>query len=150
MIGEAMIANATEVYPGLWVGAAPPPGHYWARVDVMVFVAKELPKPGPKQYPGVIVRWYPFDDTMSPSDKDIDQALRAARAVAQDLADGKKVLVTCQMGRNRSGFVAALALHILTGRPGREAMRQVRMRRKDAVGVRAIANPVFQQYLMTL
>jgi protein-tyrosine phosphatase len=145
-----MISNATEVYPGLWVGAAPPPGHYWARVDVMVFVAKELPRPDPKRYPGVVVRWYPFDDSMTPSESDIEQALRGARAVSEDLAAGRKVLVTCQMGRNRSAFVAALALHILTGASGRVALRQVRMRRKDAVGVRAISNPAFQKYLLEL
>lgn len=144
----AMTAN--EVYPGLWVGAAPPPGHYWARVDVMVFVAKELPRPNPDAYPGVILRAYPFDDSMNPSDADIDMALRGARQIAQDLGAGHKVLVTCQMGRNRSAFVAALAIHILTGMPGRKALRLVRERRRDAVGVKALANPAFQKYLLAL
>ena len=70
-----------------------------------------------------------------------------AREIAADLKAGKRVLVTCRMGRNRSGFVAALALRLL-GVPATDALRVVRSRRKDALGVRAISNPEFQRLLL--
>lgn len=142
--------DATRVAKKLWVGAAPPPGDYKELgFDVIVFVADDVQPPS-SGYPGVIIRRFPFNDVGNPSREDMETALVAADAVASDLARGRRVLVTCRMGRNRSGFVAALALHFLTGQPGRVTYAVVSTKRRDMLGVHAIANPTFREYLMSL
>lgn len=138
--------HASRVAQNLWVGAAPPPGDYSSKLDVIVLVASDY-QPRAEAFPKVSVRHHPFDDTATPVKRDVVAAARAAREVATDLKAGKRVLVTCRMGRNRSGFVAALALRLL-GVPAKEALRVVRSRRKDAMGVRAISNPEFQRLLL--
>jgi protein-tyrosine phosphatase len=130
------------------VGSAPPPGEY-PDYQVIVLVSDEYQPPS-TAFPGVRVRRFPFNDVPNPSPQDFDIAWQAAEAVARDLALGRRVLVTCRMGRNRSGLVAALALHILTGASGAEVLDIVSSRRRDALGVKAISNPAFQQYLLNL
>lgn len=138
--------DASPITTRLYVGAAPPPGFYGARFDVVVLVSKEY-QPGKGAFPDVRVRSYPFDDSTRPSREDFMMAWAAATAVANDLAEGRRVLVTCRMGRNRSALVAALALHMTTGMSGRRAMRAVESRRVDRLGVHALANPAFRAFL---
>jgi len=57
----------------------------------------------------------------------------AARTVAQRVKEGKRVLVTCMAGLNRSGFVTALALHHIYGWSGDECIKHVQSRRDDAL-----------------
>lgn len=141
--------DATEVYRQIWVGSAPEPGYYAGRFDVLVLTSLEYQPPG-YGFPGVIVRRFPFNDTGRPSDEDFGQAWRAATAVAHDVAQGRRVLVTCNMGRNRSALVAALAIHMLTGMSGARAGRLVRERRTDQLGVKALSNDAFRGMLRSL
>lgn len=140
---------ASRILDGLWVGAAPPPGGYSDRFDVIVFTADEYQPPA-SMFPGIRVRHFPFDDSGRPTDRDLETAWAAAEAVARDLRRGQRVLVTCRMGRNRSALVAALALYLITEAPGADILALVRDRRTDAVGVQALANRTFQAYLRAL
>jgi protein-tyrosine phosphatase len=75
------------------------------------------------------------DNSLIPlSREDLSVALRAAREVADGLAAGRKTLVTCWMGWNRSGLVSALSLHFLLGCSGQTAYKIVREARKNALG----------------
>jgi protein-tyrosine phosphatase len=47
-----------------------------------------------------------------------EEAVTTARKLARALRKGKRVLVMCVQGRNRSGLVAAMALSYLTKKPG--------------------------------
>jgi protein-tyrosine phosphatase len=141
--------DASQIIGGLWVGGAPPPGNYADRFDVLVFTAEEY-QPDDRHFPGARVRRFPFDDSVRPSDEDLMTAWTAAEAVARDLRRGRRVLVTCAMGRNRSAFVAALALHIVTGEPGADMAALVRAHRVDRTGVSALANSTFRAYLRGL
>lgn len=141
--------SASRIVEGLYVGSEPPPGDYTGMVDVIVLVAEEY-QPDDSAFPGVRVRRFPFDDTRVPSDRDIAMAWAAGEAIARDMRRGRRVLSTCHMGRNRSALVAALALHLVTGESGAEALRIVRSRRTDDVGVRALSNPTFQRLLSAL
>lgn len=49
----------------------------------------------------------------------------AAQAVAQHVRDGRRVLVTCHHGRNRSGVIAGLAL-VELGIPRAHAVQRIR------------------------
>ncbi len=73
-----------------------------------------------------------------------ETALRAADFVASSVRAKRRVLVTCQMGVNRSGLIVAVALHKLTGLPGRSCIEIVRKNR----GMQHV--PGTARYLMPL
>ena len=85
------------------------------------------------------------DNFFAPVEDQIDVALNGAQRTARALDKGQKVLVTCYLGKNRSGLVSALALHLLTGCGGDEAVRTVKKGRPGA-----LENPQFTAYLMAL
>jgi protein-tyrosine phosphatase len=140
------VLDASEIAPGLWVGAAPEPGHYGARFDTLVLVASDY-QPPDEAFPGVRVRRFPFGDNLQPTERDLMTAWAAATAVANDLVSGRRVLVTCRMGINRSALVAALALHMVTGMSGERAAAIVRLRRRTREGFHALSNPAFRAFL---
>jgi protein-tyrosine phosphatase len=141
--------SASRIVGDLYVGAAPPPGNYADQFDVIVLTADEY-QPAASMFPGVRLRHHPFDDSPDPQPRDLMTAWTAAEAVAQDMRRGRRVLVSCRMGRNRSGLVAALALHLVTGESGAAVLALVRERRVDDVGVHALSNRAFQRFLRTL
>ena len=69
-------------------------------------------------------------------------AIEAGKFVARKLSEGKRVLVTCQQGRNRSGLVSAIALAV-GGMQPHQAIRLIQQRRKSA-----LTNPSFVRFLM--
>jgi protein-tyrosine phosphatase len=133
-----MKRDITHLYGKLYIGGYPEPGD-WRDFDLIYFVAAEMP-PVRHGYLGPEVRWYPFDDSES---VDLTMGRLAAESVARNLLRGRKVLVTCQMGRNRSAFVCALAIHLVTGASGARAAGLVRRLRVDRMGVRALQNRHF-------
>lgn len=86
----------------------------------------------------------PIDDARLTDDEKA-LAATAADRVARYLRRGRRVLVTCFMGRNRSGLVSALALHKLHGCGGRTAAEIVRTHRENA-----LTNPSFLRYLYAI
>lgn len=136
-----------EVVPGLWQG-----GHDVRSQDGTACVVRDEfdlvvslatregygPADGVEQ---VVVRM---------ADAGIDPALgERLDAVARDVADavtgGRRVLVRCSGGLNRSGLVVALAL-IRLGHPSDEAVALVRAAR----GPWALTNPGFVTHLRSL
>ena len=87
----------------------------------------------------------PIDDAVLTRDE-MFLASRAADLVTANFLAGREVLVTCMKGRNRSGLVVALALHMMSGCGGKAALRAVRNRRLHAEGP-ALVNPTFVQLL---
>jgi protein-tyrosine phosphatase len=108
-------------------GSAPPPGVRMP-FDVVVLAAREY-QPA---LPGYEVLRVPLDDRFPP-DPPPDARTRAlvrevAARVARRVRAGKRVLVTCRKGINRSGLVAGLALTEL-GVPGIKAATMIRLLR---------------------
>ena len=152
--------DAHEVFPGLWQGSWPKPGRWLANqgVSTLVLCAYEYqppfaypdflaPLPGIRQanpWPGVRVIYAPNDDRSDqPPPRDVLQkAVEAGRVVAADLQMGRRVLSTCWQGRNRSGLVSALGLHMLLGISGDAAVDIVRKNRRGAM-----TNPLFCEML---
>jgi protein-tyrosine phosphatase len=143
------VLNASAITRNLSVGAAPEPGYYSARFDTLVLVSEEY-QPPDSAFPGIRVRRFPFDDSVHPSPRDFETAWAAGEAVARDITRGRRVLVTCSLGRNRSALVAAIALYLVMGVSGAQAANLVRARRVDAYGVRALSNPAFRRFLRGL
>ena len=128
--------GASQIIPNLWQGGLVPRGHIQG-VDVLVLCAMEH-QPRSAELPGVrMVVHAPMDDA-EPSLEEVVTARQAAAHVAHALRHGRRVLVTCAQGRNRSGLVSALALTRLGASPD-QAIRLVRRAR----GANALSNPHF-------
>jgi len=61
------------------------------------------------------------------------------------VTDGRRVLVTCAAGLNRSGLVTAIAMHILTRHSGITCVQHVQNRRAGA-----LSNRQFRRVLVEL
>jgi protein-tyrosine phosphatase len=106
-------------------GSAPPPG-IRLPFDVIVLAAEEYQHP---RLPGYEVLRVPLDDS-GPPPSVADRALirESARRIARRVRAGKRVLVTCWQGRNRSGVLAGLAL-VELGVPRNQAVRRIQQLR---------------------
>jgi hypothetical protein len=138
----------SEIVPGLWMG-----GHeYTSRPGEIAFavvhdefdlVMTLLKLPGYGPDPGVEhLVWSipdgPLDGTQ------LAGVIRLAEAVCAALEGGRKVLVRCYSGYNRSGLVIAHAL-VLDGHDTEEVIRLIRSRRSPW----ALHNERFVEYLRT-
>ena len=131
-----IIVPGGTLYQGDAMSAATAAGKF----DTLVLCAEELPRAALMLPKGVRVIEAGIDDAeLSPKEAWIAQ--NAARSVVRDLGYGRKVLVTCFAGRNRSGLVSALTLKRM-GYSGAEAIEAVRRARKNA-----LTNESFVRYL---
>ncbi|MEU6478424.1 dual specificity protein phosphatase family protein [Streptomyces sp. NPDC047017] len=136
----------SEIVPGLWMG-----GHEFrtrsGRVESVVVhdefdlvqTLLRLPDFGPG--PGVAHQVWPIPD--GPLDgTQLAGVMRLAQAAGDALDAGRRVLVRCWSGYNRSGLVVAHAL-VRRGRSADEAIRLIRARRSPW----ALHNELFVEYL---
>jgi len=138
--------DATRIATRIYQGSAPPPGSDVRRCefDVLVLSAKEYQPPA-EMFPGVSVVHVPLDDAELGHAEWI-RAVAAADKVARQIRDrDARALITCAMGRNRSGLVTAITLHLLTGEAGYKIVRHIQRRRQNA-----LTNPSFVKTLMRL
>ena len=106
-----ILIDVTRIAPRLWIGGAPQPGRRVADAgfDVLVLAAKEY-QPGAANWPGLKrIIACPIDDAVLSYDE-AGAVEQAAQLVASEVAAGRRVLVTCAAGRNRSGVILARAL----------------------------------------
>lgn len=95
---------------------------------------------------------YPVSDTVEKVDVELYDALDQALEQIEPLADlvnqwrdeGKRVLVHCQAGLNRSSLVAALAIMKKSGKPGYQVINEMRQKRSSEV----LCNDAFQEFLL--
>lgn len=142
--------DSTPLFSGLHIGSAPSqPSAVGEQFDCLVLCAREY-QPGHERFPGVRVAHFPFDDVRRPAPIDIAMAKSAAEFVARRLGRGERVLVTCMAGRNRSGFVCAITLHLVTGAPGTQCADFIAKRRTGPDGHPALTNTAFRGLLREL
>ena len=105
--------DAVRVTPLLWQGSRPPQGPELASMgfSAVALTAAEH-QPGPHLFPGLdAVISVPLHDGFDPPPVgELMAAMETSGVVAGIVASGRKVLVTCNMGYNRSGMVTALSL----------------------------------------
>lgn len=117
------------ILPRLAQGSHPPPGSALP-FDTLILMAKEE-----QTVPGVTVPEVVhagINDAV-PTDQEVRTALDASGLAATRLRAGRRVLITCHMGCNRSGLASALTL-LRLGYPAREAIAMVRRARKCGLG----------------
>lgn len=142
-----MKLNANAILPLLWQGGRPPTGNrlHTYGFHALVLCAAEY-QPDAHLFPGVEVIYAPNDDNFGQITREqIEGALAAARQTAALVRSGRKVLVTCWAGINRSGLVSAISVHLLTGWSGVACIRHVKSARRGA-----LRNPAFQEVLCRL
>jgi protein-tyrosine phosphatase len=125
-----------------------PPIAAFGPFDTVVFAAEELqPKlralPRNKQAVFVPMDDDPYRPIPKPAEARI---LDVGRALAEEVQAGRRVLVTCAMGANRSGILTGATL-IALGYPGKEAVRLIRERRHLGGNEKALFNPVFRAFV---
>ncbi len=144
--------DAHRLMSRLWQGSAPRSGRtlYALGFDVLVLCAEELQTQDqfseaginpPPSLNEVGVYLCPLDD-FKLSAREAGLATKAAIELAALHRRGKRLLVTCAQGRNRSGLVSALTIRLLTGCTGRTAADHVRVVRPNS-----LTNPWFRAYL---
>ncbi|OIJ69190.1 protein phosphatase [Streptomyces mangrovisoli] len=135
-----------EIVPGLWMGGHEFRGRsgqpeFAVVRDEFDLVQTLLRLPGYGPAPGVEHHVWPIPD--GPLDgTQLAGVMRLARAACDALDDGRRVLVRCYHGYNRSGLVVAQAL-VHRGRSAEEAVRLIRARRSPW----ALHNDLFVEYL---
>ena len=142
--------DAHRIAPGLYQGSKPPEGpvlHYLGFSAVALCAFEHQPRP--ERFERVELLYAPLDDDRRPPTREEwDTARAASRGVARRLLEGRRVLVTCSMGLNRSGLVVALTLLRLAP-PGRfgpeDAIRLVQTRRPGA-----LRNPYFVDAILAV
>jgi protein-tyrosine phosphatase len=89
---------------------------------------------------------YPFyDSDLGNALGDVEvELMDIVRMASKDWTNGKKVLIRCQAGLNRSGLVMGLVL-IRAGYTGAEALQLMRSGRSEW----CVCNKSFEQYLLT-
>lgn len=122
-----------ELWQGSLVAAMQAPQ---ASFDCVVFCALEA-QPTPDDCvwfadQGVEVIAFPSDDARLSSTQ-LEGAWETAARVVRRVRRGKRVLVTCMQGRNRSGLVVGLATHMLTNVRGADVVSHIKRRRCDAL-----------------
>ncbi len=136
---QAAFLDVDRVASKLYIGGAPAVGPALANAGfaAVVLCAAEY-QPRSYELPGVIVLHAGIDDALKPTQEDMDIALAASHQAAELVADKQRTLVSCWMGKNRSGLVTALTLHWLYGLSGRDCIAAVRHARPGA-----LSNPAF-------
>jgi len=110
-------------------------------VDALVLCAREY-QPRADSFPGVEVYRCAYRDSVDPEvvpPSDYMKAIRMGEVVADLVSSGKRTLVSCHMGWNRSGLVTSVAMLLL--RPNwspQKVLHTLRQRRAGAMG-----NPYF-------
>lgn len=118
--------DASNVARRLWIGGKPPFDRDLPDFDVLVLCAAELQPPS-LGFGRKVIRCPLPDSQLTPGETRL--ALSRARSVAEQLAAGRSVLVTCHAGWNRSALIASLALAQLTRMSAAEIVVLVRDRR---------------------
>lgn len=144
--------NADQVAKNLWVGGLPTdPEAVDKNFDVLVLAAKQYQDIFPAhKYPNTHVIHVPLDDDpfsgTPPSSADVAKALKAGLEVHEYNQKGKKVLITCQAGVNRSALVAGLAM-VIGGVQADHAINRIRKNRKPPTGSVPLFNKHFRKII---
>lgn len=142
-----MPIDATQIRGNLYQGGEPPTGPALCKAgfDVLVLCASQV-QPEGWRLPGLRVIRIPLDDVpVLLTKRQLRDVRLAAQTIAGFLEHGNKVLVTCQLGLNRSGLVVADTLLRTTSMSPVQVIKLIRSKR----GPHALSNPAFIHALVT-
>lgn len=142
-----MNRDYNEILPGLYQGSF----HQndpalWSEFDVLVHMPVELPLTIPT-HRGKLAIACPIDDTGARplNDREIANLARTANITDQVWSSGRKVLVSCAQGRNRSGLLVAIL--VLRHNPKWTVGDAVGYIRRKRPSVPVLTNHMFVKHL---
>jgi protein-tyrosine phosphatase len=135
--------DASNVATRLWVGGKPPFDRDLPDFDLLVLSAQEL-QPSELAFHGRVLRCPIPDGALD--HQELTRAVLAAMEVGNALVVGRRVLVTCAAGLNRSALIASLALARATKMTADEIIHRMRQRRSP----NALYNANFQDIIRRL
>ncbi len=141
--GKGAPLDASNVSRRLWVGSAPPFDRDLPDFGALVLCAEEI-QPERLAFTGRVIRC-PIPDARL-SNQDLARVVMASRHVASELTSGRRVLVTCAMGVNRSALVASLALARITRMTPEQLIGLMRARR----ATNCLSNPHFRDVIAAI
>jgi len=148
-----LFVEADEIAPNLWQGSYPGTGTAVkaSGFSMLVLCAEEFQDPA-EDFPGVeVVHAANYDDGQHNLTPELlTVAVTAAHRVKDAVEKGRKVLVTCRMGINRSGLVTAFALHLIYGWAGAACVARVKKMRHRYQGFEPLHNWEFVSALKRL
>lgn len=121
-------------------------GTAFKHADILVLMAEEHQEKRLKPPPGKAIIRLGFDDnSYQPIPVEAGKIFHAhAKQLGAAVLAGRKVMITCHMGLNRSGLMTALTLMHAYRMPPADAIKLIRGRRhNDCLG-----NPMFEQWLL--
>lgn len=137
-------SGCNRVHGDLWMGGAPPVGNSVSdHFDCLILMANEY-QPDESYFCDIDVHHAPIED--GPLFKEqIVKAFHAASFAKLHLDQGKKVLITCYAGLNRSGLVCAITACTIKNNSIdlKTAINKIRAAR----GYHALHNPYFLDFL---
>ena len=139
-----MLENVSEFIPGrLYQGNIISLLYLPFQPDLHIHMATECNPIGEpaKQYRKIKLQDQPWDWRRNPGEIKILEAI--ASSVRQELYKGKKGLITCFAGLNRSGLMTGIILKKM-GLSGKEAVRVIREMRSS----RCLSNKSFEEFLL--
>lgn len=138
---KAVKPDFDQIAPKLYIGAVPAD---CVGFDVVVLCAMEHQG---VRLPCYVIR-VPLDDA-KPTHTELALAVGAAEQVHRLRKSGRRVLVTCHAGVNRSSLVAAIAL-ILDGMQPADAISLIQRRRQPDCGLKPLCNTHFVDALLRM
>ena len=137
----------SEILPGLWMGGTSDRSQLGHVEQVPEITNLHFDTVATLYAYALPVDWYVKEirlgfydhDQVDLDQRDIDQAVSS---IYSDWKAGKRVLIRCQAGWNRSGLITGLVL-MREGYSANEAIELIRTRRS----LNAICNQTFEQYL---
>lgn len=135
------------IVPNIAQGSFPSPlSEALKHADTIVFCAEEKQPRIGKLPLGKAVLRLPFDDDIyRPIPPEAGRIFhQMAHRLAREARSGRRVLITCAMGLNRSGIITALTLMHAHGMAPADAIRLIRGKRSRD----ALMNPMFEQWLL--
>jgi len=142
------ILDVSQIAPKLYQGSFPDPAKRIERAgfQTLVLTAAEL-QPDARAYGSAVevLRCRLADNPEGPTRYEWNAILTVAAAIDRRLRGGRRILVTCAQGRNRSGIVMAVVLHRLYNWSGEKCVRWIQSRRQDS-----LTNPGFVAALTKL
>lgn len=145
--------DANLVVPFLWIGSRPAQGviERWDDLDTFV-LCETREQYAPVFLPGRVCFFLQIGlEDQEPTSAEVARAESAATLVAENVRSSSTSLITCFGGRNRSGFVTALAL-IRLGHSPPDAIAKVRKSREGSHMINtfgpALSNDFFAKYLL--
>jgi protein-tyrosine phosphatase len=135
------------IVPNIAQGSFPSPlNEAFKHADTIVFCAEEKQPKNARVPAGKRIVKFGFDDDIyRPIPPEVGALFhQMAQHLSREVVGGRKLLITCAMGLNRSGLITGLTMMYAFRMSPRDVIKLIRSRRSSD----ALMNPIFENWLL--